>query len=268
MAEVTKLVDVTRCVGCRGCVVACKEWYDLPGEWQGARFEGSYQHAGGSLGYNRWVNVQFYEVARDDGQPPTWFFRKHQCLHCGEPPCVAVCPVDALERTESGAVNLDQDVCIGCRYCESACPFGVPKYSAAERKVSKCILCYDRITNGMEPICVKTCPTGALVFGEREQVLAEAKARLEAVRDEFPDAQIYDPPGVGGTRVVYLLPGPPEAYGLPANPRVPASVTVWQSVTKPVGGVAVGASLAASVVAFVIQRRMNGSGDDGKRNEV
>ncbi len=262
MAEVSKLVDVTRCVGCRGCMVACKEWYELPGEWQQARFEGGYESARGTLGYHRWVNVQFYELPDRGQEPPGWFFRKHQCMHCGEPACVAACPVDALYPTPEGVINLDQDACIGCRYCESACPFGIPQYEPERRKVSKCIMCYDRILEGLEPICVKTCPGGALMFGDRGRIMAEAEARLATVAARFPEARIYSPAGVGGTRSVYLLPGPPELFGLPVGPQVPASVTFWQTVAKPLGTAAVGAALATTAVAAVIQRRMNG-GDKG-----
>jgi formate dehydrogenase beta subunit len=151
---------------------------------------------------------------------------------------------------ENGIVDVNPAQCIGCRYCESGCPFDVPKFQVKTGKMAKCTLCVDRTGVGLEPACVKACPTGCLQFGTKTDMLGLAKARVEQLKaDGFAQASVYDPPGVGGTGVVTILAhgDHPEWYGLPPDPRVPLAVRFWKSVLRPLG---VAAIVGAVVGAF------------------
>ncbi len=184
------LTDVTRCIGCELCVEKCKEINnlgdDMPWHW-GSR---------DGLSATRWTTV----ITRPDNH----YVRKH-CRHCLEPACVSVCPVGALKKTEEGPVIYDVSVCLGCRYCMNACPFGIPKYdwNHTAPAIQKCNLCYPLILEGKKPGCVEVCPTEATIFGEREELIAEAKRRIR----ENPDKYIHKVWGenvVGGTSVLYI----------------------------------------------------------------
>jgi len=184
------LTDVTRCIGCERCVEKCKEINklggDMPWSWQSRD----------GLSATRWTTIIT--------QPGDYYVRKH-CQHCLDPACVAVCPVGALQKTPEGPVIYDVSVCLGCRYCMNACPFGVPRYDwqNAAPAIQKCNLCYPRILEGKKPGCVEVCPTEATIFGEREEMIAEAKRRIR----ENPDKYIHKVWGekeVGGTSVLYI----------------------------------------------------------------
>ena len=269
MPEVTTFIDMTKCVGCRGCQVACKEWHEL-GANLNTSFVGGYQNQAG-LAHERWTTVEFYE--RPAGEGMQWFFRKHQCIHCSDPPCVGVCPTGALYRTEYGNVHLERQKCIGCKYCIYHCPWQVPQYNAELNKVSKCTLCTERIANRQEPACVKTCVSKTLTFGTRDEMLGQAQKRLGSVKNLFPRATIYNPAGVEGTHVVYLLPGAPEEFGLPAQPSYPFTVSLWKSVVRPAGMLFLGATLTGILAGTILGRtrtpapapagKGGGSGDNG-----
>lgn len=261
------LIDITKCVGCKGCEVACKEWYQLPAEIE-TGFIGYQSHK--DLSYNRYTHVKFFERELEDGTL-AWNFRKAQCMHCAEPACVAVCPTDALTQTEEGIVNFEWEACIGCRYCETACPFDIPKYSEKDNKVDKCTLCFDRVGHGEEPACAKTCPTRAIRFGEREEMLAYGARLVSEYKAAGKTAMLYNPAGVGGTHVVYVLPTEnPEEFDLPADPKVPAQVNLWQGVLKPAGEFLVGASIFAGLVGLGIglsRSGQNAHGEGGEKHE-
>jgi formate dehydrogenase iron-sulfur subunit len=251
MAEAKKgfFIDVTKCIGCRGCQAACKQWNQLAAQIK--PFNGNYQTQ--SLDSTTYTVVDFIE--RDTPSGVVWQFCKKQCMHCTDAACVKVCPANALNHTKHGTVLRNMDKCIGCNYCVNNCPFSVPqpyKTSDGKLKATQCTFCYDRIVEGMETACAKTCPPGAIVYGSNDELVATAENRLGEVKDEFPNAMVYNPTGVGGTGIVYLLPDEPAKYGLPANPSVPASVTVWKDVVQPLGTVAIGAALAGSALSFVL----------------
>ncbi len=166
------LIDLTRCIGCRGCQAACKQWHDLPGET--THNTGSNQNPPWISGKTRTM-VTFNEVEQN-GQLD-WVFAKRQCMHCEHPGCASACTVGALRKTADGPVVYDASKCIGCRYCQYACPFDVPAYEWDEvlGLIGKCDFCVDRLAEGMEPACVKACPTEAITFGERDELLAEAR---------------------------------------------------------------------------------------------
>ena len=145
-----KLVDISRCIGCKGCEVACKEWNDLKVE-PTANF-GSYQ-SHRDLTPNTWLLMRFNEVDVEGNLQ--WLITKDACLHCAEPGCLYACPAPgAIVQYANGIVDINQDQCIGCQYCVSGCPFNVPRFDRATRTVSKCNMCVDRVESGLEPACV------------------------------------------------------------------------------------------------------------------
>jgi formate dehydrogenase beta subunit len=238
--QVCKLVDTTTCIGCKACEVACQEWNDLP--FAATAFDNTYQTMP-STAWNFWNLIKFNEHPKEDGTM-MWLMRKDQCMHCAEPGCLAACPADgAIVQYTNGIVDFQQDKCIGCGYCITGCPFDVPKLNPSTRKVHKCTLCADRVSQSLEPACIKACPTGCLHFGSKDDMkdLAEKRAHQLRVNSGFEKAGVYDPPGVGGTGVIYVLHDAtnPEAYGgLPANPSVPWAVRLWKTPLKWLGNFA------------------------------
>ena len=172
-AEVSMLLDETKCMACRGCQVACKQWNQLPGEETG--FDGTYQNPP-RLSAKTWTLIQFIEP-EDFDKNPRWLFRKQQCLHCTDASCAQVCPTGAIQKRENGIVYINQEICTGCKYCVQVCPFGVPHIDHESGMAMKCWLCMDRVENGMQPACAKACPTGAIRFGKREEILGVARER-------------------------------------------------------------------------------------------
>jgi len=182
-----------------------------------------------------------------------WTMRKDQCMHCEDPGCLRACPADgAIVQYSNGIVDFNQENCIGCEYCVTGCPFDIPKFNAKTKKVYKCTLCSDRVGQGLEPACIKACPTGCLKFGTKVDMVALAEKRAAQLREHsgFANAGVYNPSSVSGTHVVYVLHDAtkPEMYGgLPANPTIPATFTMWKSFAKPVGLLL---ALLAAPVAF------------------
>lgn len=249
MATKGYLVDTTKCIGCRGCVVACKQWNQLPAGT--TQFTGSYQTIPEMNGYTYTI-IGFNEY-EENGQI-NWYFTKKQCMHCLDPACVKICPQKALTKTEMGAVTRDMKKCVGCQYCASACPFHVPKYNALIEKETKCTLCAERVAEGLQPACVKACVTGALKFGDRDQLLAEAKLRVEALRADHPNALVYGENEVGGTNVLYVLADNPGKYGLIENPRVSALTGAWSNYVKPYGPWLIALTAAGSLLSIFTTR--------------
>jgi len=252
------LIDVTKCMGCRGCQVACKEWNDLPAETT-ACF-GCYDNPE-NLSPITWNRVEFYEYEQN-GQV-NWFFRPVRCMHCLDAPCVKACPTGALYKHEMGFTAYDESLCNGCGYCTQFCPFDVPRLKETtflgKGKSSKCTFCQDRVPAGQVPACAKTCPPGAIQFGEREVLLEKAEARLAYLRNgaprPFPEAVLYNPSGVGGTAMMYILPeNDPGRFNLPGAPSG-ALADVWQKIIQPLGEVALGATVLGVIAAFFVTRR-------------
>lgn len=227
-------IDLDRCIGCQACVVGCKAGNERP-------FGGNY--------------IQIHDIV--SGQLPVMFgsYAHHRCFHCADAACVIVCPTHALSKAETGLTSVDQSRCSGCGYCTSACPYRVP--ILVERRVSKCVACPDPIAEGGAPYCVQTCPSQAIQYGERDQILAGLRARLAAVQARYPNAQIYGETQLGGLGLLTLLLDKPEVYDLPADPMVPAAIGVWQNAVQPLTLGAVGLSAAVAGFAFVIARRQH-----------
>jgi len=184
------LTDTTKCIGCHECVAACKKTYglapDMPRRWQ----------SDDGLSARNWTSI----IEKPGGR----YIRK-QCRHCLEPACASVCPVGALRKTPEGPVVYDSAKCMGCRYCMMACPYGVPRYDwdRPVPYVRKCVLCFERIKQGRQPACVEACPTGATIFGDREELLAEARQRIKDNPDRYVH-RVFGAEEIGGTSVLYV----------------------------------------------------------------
>jgi formate dehydrogenase iron-sulfur subunit len=287
--------DTSVCIGCKACEVACKEWNHVPED--GLKFTGmSYDNTVG-LGADTWRHVAFIEqrkplAAQDPGVshagidvlalasegsgtspeaaamtpatpgPPgdlRWLMSSDVCKHCTHAACLDVCPTGSLFRTEFGTVVVQEDICNGCGYCVPACPYGVIDQRAGDGRVWKCTLCYDRLSDGMEPACAKACPTNSIQFGPLDELRERAAGRLAQLHEAgVGDAQLYgESPedGVGGDGAFFLLLDEPEVYGLPPDPVVTTRdlPSMWRHVGA--AAVTLTAAAAASFAATVLRRR-------------
>ena len=228
----------TLCIGCRSCEIACAEVNDLPAPQEPVGDQSPLEAKRRTTGTALTVVNRYREA--EGNQPPV--FRKHQCMHCVDPNCVSVCPVSSMKKDpKTGIVTNDPDTCLGCRYCMVACPFNIPKYEYDNPlgQIQKCQLCnqkgVERLDNGLYPGCVEVCPTGAVIFGRRDELLEEAKRRLQAPVNEdyaYPrleissqekhikplpayEQHIYGEFEGGGTQVLVLSGVPQTTLGLP-----------------------------------------------------
>jgi formate dehydrogenase beta subunit/formate dehydrogenase gamma subunit len=270
--QVCMLIDTTTCIGCKACEVACVEWNDLHIEPETReRTLHSYQTIP-DMTPSFWNLIKFNEVPVDTNRKPLglggleaaadapgimMLMRKDMCMHCSEPGCMIACPAEgAIVQFTNGIVDFQQESCIGCGYCMTGCPFNVPKFDPVSQRVYKCTMCSDRVSNGLGPACVKACPTGCLEFGTKKQMKERADKRAHQVVEEgFPNAGVYDPAGVGGTGVIYVLhhADQPELYGhLPKEPTIEPQIRFWKGPLKLMGGIAFGASLAAAAVHYLV----------------
>jgi formate dehydrogenase iron-sulfur subunit len=240
---VAKLIDTTKCIGCKACQVACMEWNDLRDEV--GTCTGGYQNPH-DLSDESWTLMRFAEYENPKGGLE-WLIRKDGCMHCEDPGCLKACPAPgAIVQYTNGIVDFHEELCIGCGYCVAGCPFDVPRISKKDHKAYKCTMCSDRVAVGREPACVKACPTGALNFGSKDDMQEHARRSVENLKARgFEHAGLYDPPGVGGTHVMYVLhhADDPTLYsGLPKDPHISPTVALWKGLAKPValGAVALG----------------------------
>jgi formate dehydrogenase iron-sulfur subunit len=226
--DVAKLIDVSKCIGCKACQSACMEWNDIRDDI--GTNVGVYDNPP-DLSDRSWTVMRFYEEEMA-GRGLQWLIVKDGCLHCEDPGCLRACPAPgAIVQYSNGVVDFHQEQCIGCGYCQTGCPFNVPRFSKNDNKAYKCTLCSDRVAVGLAPACVKSCPTQALTFGTKEDMLHLAAERVGELQERgFEKASIYDPAGVKGTHVMYVLPhGDPALYRLPADPEVSPLVALWRS---------------------------------------
>jgi formate dehydrogenase iron-sulfur subunit len=200
------LIDTTLCTACRGCQVACKQWHDLPAEETVNR--GSYQNPE-DLSFETYKLVRMKEEEIDGRL--RWLFFPDQCRHCLEPPCRDVIddPKAIFSDAATGAVlftafTRDYDA----EEITGSCPYNIPRASA-DGVLAKCDMCLDRVQNGLAPACVKTCPTGAMAFGDREEILSQAKEHLAQAKKRYPKAQLLD---VDDVRVIFLVGYAPTLY--------------------------------------------------------
>ncbi len=232
--KVAKLIDISTCIGCKACQVACMEWNDVRDKI--GTNVGVYDNPP-DLTEDSWTVMRFSEVEVQAGKLE-WLIRKDGCMHCAEPGCLKACPSPgAIVQYSNGIVDFHEEHCIGCGYCITGCPFNIPRISKKDGKAYKCSLCSDRVAVGLEPACVKTCPTGAIVFGSKDDMIRHADLRIIDLKQRgYSNAGLYDPPGVGGTHVMYVLQHAdmPEIYhGLPKNPTINPMVSLWKGIAKP-----------------------------------
>jgi len=244
------LYDTTKCIGCKACVSACREANGLEPDttWSEGRY-----HAPLDLSARAKTVVKLY----DDGARSS--FVKAQCMHCLDPACANACMLGAFKKREYGIVSYDVTYCIGCRYCEVACPYGVPKFEwakAAPRMV-KCELCNHRLAQGRQPACTEVCPRQAVIFGRREDLLREARSRLAAYPNIYVQ-KIYGETDGGGTQCLYISHVPFDKIGLPAlGEESTASLqrTIQHSIYK---GFAAPVALYGLLGAVMLRNRRGG----------
>jgi len=247
IAEVSMLIDVSKCMGCRGCQVACKQWNQHAGEK--TSFTGTYQNPP-RLSANTWTLIQFIEP-EDYNENPRWLFRKQQCHHCVDAPCEQVCPTGAIKKLENGIVYINQNICTGCKYCVEVCPFDIPQFDRDSGTVRKCWMCLDRVKNGLKPACVTACPTGAVSFGSRIGMLAVARERKNILEKQGFSTRIYGENELGGQHVICLLPEKASIYGLPETPRKPTEKIFWRWLL----GVIPGLAILAGIFAYLSKQK-------------
>ncbi|HEY2678182.1 MAG TPA: formate dehydrogenase subunit beta [Steroidobacteraceae bacterium] len=264
--EVAKLIDTTKCIGCKACQVACMEWNDLRDEI--GINAGVYDNPP-DLSSQSWTVMRYAEYENPKGDLE-WLIRKDGCMHCDDPGCLKACPSPgAIVQYANGIVDFQEENCIGCGYCISGCPFDVPRISKKDKKVYKCTLCSDRVAVGLEPACVKACPTGCITFGRKDQLQHDAAERVVELKTRgFDQAGLYDPQGVGGTHVMYVLhhADDPTLYsGLPKEPKISPFVRLWKGAVKPL---ALGAMAFVALAGFLNMVRGGASETTAKDEEA
>ncbi len=258
------LTDITKCIGCRECVIACKRENiptpDRPRRWS--------QEDG--LSSRNWTSVieRNHHIEATDSLEAAYV--RKQCRHCLEPACVSACPVGALHITERGAVVYDGGKCMGCRYCMMACAYGIPRYDWDEAVpyVRKCILCDHRLEQGEQPACTEACPVGATVFYEdREEMLRVARERIAAEPDKYDD-NIWGEEEIGGTRVLYLAPKNFDmtflTYGQRLGEDSLPSLTAPAMNAVPFAFIGMGGTMAG--IHWIVKRRMKRQAENMPQN--
>ncbi len=227
------LIDLTRCTGCNSCALACKESNNLP-------------HANvvpGALDSDAFTFVDAHQVITATGQTETRYV-KRQCMHCMNAACASACPAAAMHTSDEGPVVYRPNRCLGCRYCQLACPFEVPRFdweNGVNPVISKCWLCYDRLQAGQKPACAEACPTGTLRFGQREELLAQAHAQIASNPGRYID-HVFGEFEVGGTSMLYISDVPFEQLdfptGLPQTAPPEKTEKIMSKLPFVIGGVA------------------------------
>lgn len=247
------LYDPSKCIGCRACQMACKQWNKLPAESNDP--EGIYETPL-DLSATTWNLI----ALKQPGEPKTRFFN-YQCMHCADAACVTACPSGALFKDELGFTAYDRDKCIGCGYCTQWCPYSVPGLEVESTltgvaKAGKCTFCQDRIWQGIGgPSCAERCPVKALVWGPRQELLDMGKARVEELKAEgFTSARLYGETEASGLGRLSILFDEPKTYNLPDDPVTPTTARVWQLIVQALGGLAIVVATVGAFLAFLFSR--------------
>lgn len=239
MSRKALLISPENCIGCRGCQTACKNWNQLPATKTSNR--GSVENPP-DLTSSLYTKIRYVEMPSDKDMM-RWLFVSQRCMHCEDAGCIKICPAPgALFKTKEGAVAFNKDKCIGCKLCVSGCPFNIPRYDDKD-KISKCDLCATRISEGLAPACAKTCPTGAIQYGDRDALIGSAKkAGYE---------KLYGQADLGGLGTLFAFKDAPKLYGLDEKPAIPETVVFWHNVLKPLAYIGLGGAVAASLLHYV-----------------
>ncbi len=247
------LYDASLCVGCRACQTACKRRSGLPNETDPQNL----YEMPRELSADTWTIIQLYQGQEGES------FVKHQCMHCIDPACVSVCPVGALIKTEEGPVVYRDNRCFGCRYCMAACPFYIPKsqWDKALPLIQKCDFCADRLAEGQLPACANACPTGAIQFGKRKDMLATARVRLK----EGPSyvQHIYGETEAGGTSMLYIARVPFDKLGFQNVPPRNYPEITWPYLLSVPVVIGVMASLCTGIYFYTHRKKDSKSGEEG-----
>ncbi|MFC2010860.1 4Fe-4S dicluster domain-containing protein [Chloroflexota bacterium] len=243
------LYDPSQCRGCRACETACRHWNKLQPE-----------HKPLELSTTSWTVIKSLDL-NNNGKKEQLLL-KRQCMHCTQASCEAVCPTGAITHQRE-AVIVDQEWCIGCGYCVQACPFDVPFKCEEKGTIQKCILCTDRTAQGLKPACVEACPAGAVIYGDRDELIAEGERRVQALSaNGNPDSRLYGATELGGLGVMYILLMPASAYNLPEVPRQ-ATTNVF---AKWASGIITAGMLA--VAPFWLFFKRSQRIEDGQRSSI
>ncbi|OSM04084.1 hydrogenase 2 operon protein HybA [Magnetofaba australis] len=281
------LIDTTLCIGCKGCQNACKRELGMPADSEGrddAPESALYDMPKGLSHTTACV------IKQSDAGDAASFVKQH-CLHCVDPSCVSVCPVNAMIKDPvTGIVSNDPDRCIGCRYCVYACPFGVPQfdYVSAYGRIHKCEMCPERRAAGELPACCDACPTGATLFGPVEELMVEAQRRLNAKPGEsllYPRGDlsgrkqgherpaplyipgVYGQRELGGTQVLYLAGQPFEQLGLPTDVPDVSYATVSEGIQHAIYKDMIAPTVIFGGLLALIHRRESHASDEEKRDD-
>lgn len=239
------LIDLTRCTGCNSCALACKESNDLPGSVEPPT----------ALNSDAYTFVDTFQVTTSTGETIERNV-KRQCMHCLDPACVSACPAAAMYKSDEGPVIYRAERCLGCRYCQIGCPFGVPSFeweNGITPVISKCWLCYTRLQEGQRPACAEACPTGALRFGWRDHLLAEAHAQIISNPGRYVD-HVFGEFEVGGTSMLYLSDIPFAELGFPANLPQTAPPEETEKIMSTLPAVITGMTVLMAGTAIVTHR--------------
>jgi formate dehydrogenase iron-sulfur subunit len=231
------LFDMLNCGGCARCVKACMDLHGFAGDPERVKD----------------LSATAYTCLRQEGEDYTV---RNLCRHCLDPACASVCPVGALVKTEEGPVVWEGDRCLGCRYCMVACPFSIPRYEwdSTVPCVRKCDMCIDRIREGKRPACAEACPHDATVFGDRDEILAEARRRIKKAPREYHD-HVYGETEIGGTSVLFLAPFPVESLGFKKVLGTEPLPALTASVLKKIPTVLVCGGAALLAIWWITKRR-------------
>jgi formate dehydrogenase iron-sulfur subunit len=264
--EVVKLIDTSKCIGCKACQSACLEWNDMR-EPVGVNV-GVYDNPH-DLTPNMFTLMRFSEWENPKTGNLEWLIRKDGCMHCEDPGCLKACPAPgAIVQYANGIVDFVKENCIGCGYCVKGCPFNIPRISQVDHKAYKCTLCSDRVAVGQQPACAKACPTHCITFGTKAEMAALSEKRVADLKSRgFDKAGLYNPAGVSGTHVMYVLhhADQPDLYaGLPNNPRISPLVEAWKGVGKYAGMAVIALTAAAGLIHHILQGANRVSEEDEK----
>lgn len=233
------LITPEVCIGCRGCQTACKSWNQLRGEK--TKNTGTVQNPP-DLTSSLFNMIQYVELPSEK-DAMRWLFVNRRCMHCGDAGCMRICPAPgAYYRTKEGAVAFNKEKCIGCKLCVAGCPFDVPRFDE-NNKIAKCHLCFDRIAAGLEPACSKVCPTAAIRYGDRDELIDVAKK--EGYQKVYGEADLE------GLGALYAFKDPPKLYGLAEKPAIAESLILWDRILKPLALIGIGGAVAGALLHYV-----------------
>ena len=255
------LYDSTRCVGCRACQTACKQWNSLPAESIG--YGGIYDNPR-SLSAQTWTLIKARDITTNGEKD--LLLCKYQCMHCTEAACVKVCPTHALTYHPLGFVSYDENICSGCGYCTEFCPFQVPHLAGSMvtgvQRMNKCTFCQDRVPDGRQTACAEACPAGAILYGNREELIAEGKKRAISLKSAYPNALLYGESELGGLHVMYVLKEASTIYQLPEYPKVPPAALAWKDVMQPLGWALGAMTILGLGLNYLVVRASHKSGKE------